>query len=135
MNKEQKVPVLLNIMLWFAQILLSVSFIWAGAMKLFKPAEQLAAMWPWTAAHPGLVNFTGVLDILAGLGLVLPALLRIVPKLTVYAALATIALMIVAIIFHISRGEVSQMGVNIFFTLAAAFIAWGRTAKASIGRR
>lgn len=129
MTNGQKVPVLQNIMLWLAQILLSVGFIWAGATKLFKPAEQLAAMWPWTAEHSGLVKFTGVLDILAGLGLVFPALLRMVPKLTVYTALATIVLMIAAIIFHISRAEGVQIGVNIFFAVAAAFIAWGRSAK------
>ncbi|MBO9701025.1 MAG: DoxX family protein [Sporocytophaga sp.] len=135
MTKEQKVPVLLNITLWIAQILLSVGFIWAGAMKLFKPAEQLAAMWPWTAEHADLVNLTGVIDILAGLGLVLPTLLRIVPRLTVYASLATIALMIAAIIFHISRGEGAQIGVNIFFAVAAAFIAWGRGVKKRINAR
>ncbi|WP_028980044.1 DoxX family protein [Sporocytophaga myxococcoides] len=135
MIKGEKKSVLLNITLWLAQILLVAGFTWAGAMKLFKPAEELAAMWPWTAAHPGLVNFTGILDILAGLGLVLPALLRRVSKFTVYIALATIVLMIAAIIFHISRGEVAQIGVNIFFAVTSAFIAWGRNVKAHISAR
>jgi hypothetical protein len=38
----------LTIALWGAQILLSGLLFWAAAMKLFLPAEKLAAMWPWT---------------------------------------------------------------------------------------
>jgi putative oxidoreductase len=72
------------------------------------------------------VKLTGILDLLAGLGLVLPGLFRIQPKLTVYAAYGIIALMIAASIFHISRGEASLIGVNIFFLAVAAFVAWGR---------
>lgn len=122
----------MNVILWIAQVILAVGFIWAAAMKLFQPADKLAAMWPWTADHAGLVKFTGVLDLLAGIGLVLPAALRIQPKLTIYAAYGTIALMIAASAFHIVRGEASQIGMNIFFAVMAVFIAWGRQMKAPI---
>lgn len=117
----------LNIILWITQVLLSITFIWAACMKLFQSSDKLAAMWPWTAENTVLVKLTGVLDLLAGLGLVLPGLLRIQPKLTIFTAYASIALMIAAIIFHVSRGEASQIGINIFFAALAAFIAWGRT--------
>ena len=49
-------------------------------MKFFQPADKLAEMWVLTADNAGLVKFTGVLDLLAGIGLVLPALLRIQPN-------------------------------------------------------
>ena len=101
----------------------------AASLKLFQHAQKLAEMWPWTAGNAGLVKFTGVLDLLAGIGLVLPAILRIQPKLTIYAAYGTIALMIAASIFHIARGEASQIVVNIFFMGFAIFIAWGRLRK------
>jgi putative oxidoreductase len=129
MTSEQTRANTLNIILWIAQILLSASFIWAGLMKLFSPGEKLATMWPWTAENITLVKFTGVLDILAGIGLVLPGLLRIQPKITIYSAYGTILLMIAASIFHISRGEASQIGANIFFLALAIFIAWGRSKK------
>lgn len=132
MMTAQKPSPTLNILLWIAQFTLAVGFIWASAMKLFQAAETLAEMWPWAAAHPGLVKFTGILDLLAGIGLVLPSLLRIYPQLTIYAAYATIALMVAASIFHISRGEASQIGINIFFAALALFIAWGRQAKVPI---
>lgn len=126
MTSAKKKSTLLTIALWLAQGLLAVSLIWAAMMKLFQPAAQLAAMWPWTAEYPTLVKLTGVFDLLAGIGLVLPALLRIKPRLTIYAAYGTVALMVAASLFHIARGEASQIGVNIVFAALAIFISWGR---------
>jgi len=132
MTSGQKKSTLLNVALWIVQVLLAVSLIWAATMKLFQPANQLAAMWPWTAEHPMLVKLTGFFDLLAGIGLVLPALLRIQPRLTLYAVYGIIALMVAASVFHIVRGEASQIGVNIVFALFASFIAWGRQTKSVI---
>ena len=123
MSTTQKTSKTLNIMLWVAQVLLAATFIWAGAMKLFKSTDL---PWAWVKENEGLVAFTGIVDVLAGLGLVLPTLLRIQPKLTIYAAYGTVLLMIAAIIFHLSRGEGSQIGFNIFCMLLAGFVAWGR---------
>jgi uncharacterized membrane protein YphA (DoxX/SURF4 family) len=127
MAQQQKISKALNISLWVAQILLAASLIWAASLKLFQPTDKLAQMWPWVAQVPNaLVKFTGLIDLLGGLGLILPGLLRIQPKLTYIAALCIVALMVVAGIFHISRGEASQIGANIAFAALALFIAWGR---------
>jgi hypothetical protein len=123
MPGEKKPFPLLNTVLWIAQFLLSVILTWSGAMKLFA-VDQLP--WPWIAENPMLAKLTALADLLAGIGLVLPALLRIQPRLTVYAAYGTIALMIAACTFHIVRGEGSQIGFNIFVAVVAGFIAWGR---------
>ncbi len=133
-NKQTNTRVL-NILFWTAQSLLAITLLWASVMKLFQPAATLAEMWPWTADNPGLVKLTGILDLLAGIGLIVPALLRIYPKLTVYAAYGTIALMIAAAVFHIVRGEASQIGVNVFVAALAGFIAWGRTKKVPIAHK
>lgn len=125
----------MNITLWIAQITLAAGFVWSAAMKLFQPTDKLADMWAWTADHAELVKLTGIVDLLAGMGLVLPALFHIQPKLTIYAAYGSVALMIAASIFHIARGETSQIGVNIFFALVAAFIAWGRQKKVPIASK
>ena len=126
MTQHQTPPKALNIASWVCQILLALTFVWAAGMKLFQPIEELAQMWPWTADNPTLTRITGVFDLLAGLGLVLPAAFRIRPVLTLYAAYGTIALMIAAIVFHVSRGEASQIGFNVFVLVAAMFIAWVR---------
>jgi len=125
----QKTSKTLHVILWFIQILLSITFIWSGAMKIFKPDEL---PWPWIKESPALAMITGVIDLLAGFGLVLPAMLRIYSKLTIYAAYGTISLMIAASIFHVSRGEGSQIGFNMFVLVCAIFIAWGRQTRARI---
>lgn len=126
---NQKKSKVLNIILWAFQILLAVTFIWAGGMKLFQPNEL---PWLWVKENPDLVTISGVFDLLAGFGLTLPSLLRIQPKMTIYAAYGTIALMISASIFHIIREEENQIGFNIFILLSAIFIAWGRSKKAPL---
>ena len=126
MTNKQSTSKTLHILLWVTQGLLSATLLWASATKLFKPAAELAQMWPWTAQHRGLVLFTGILDLLGALGLILPGILRIRPQLTRYAAYGIIALMIAASIFHISRGEAALIGINIVVAAMATFIAWGR---------
>ncbi len=127
-NHKMKV---LNVALWTAQVILSLSFFWSSYMKLFVPTEDLVKMWPWVKNNNILVKLTGMLDLLAGVGLIFPSLLRI-QKLTIYAGLGTIALMIAASIFHIARGEASLTGVNAFFAALAIFIVWGRAKKSII---
>ncbi|MES2627660.1 MAG: DoxX family protein [Bacteroidota bacterium] len=117
----------LNLLLWIAQGLVAATLLWGGCTKLFTPETELAALWPWTAdVSPAFVKFTGIVDLLAAVGLILPAALRIQPKLTPAAALGVVLLMIAASVFHISRGEGSSIGINIFVGVLAGFIAWGR---------
>jgi DoxX-like family len=93
-------------------------------------------MWPWAGQVPALlVKFTGFVDVLAAIGLVLPALLRIQTKLTPIAAIGVMVLMAVAGVFHIARGEASVIGVNLGFAAIAAFVAWGRMTKAPISAK
>jgi hypothetical protein len=116
----------LNLILLIIQSLLAATFLWASYMKLFQSADKLAAMWPWTANNQMLVKGTGVIDLLAGIGIVLPTLVHIQPKLAVFTAYSIIALMIAASIFHITRGETNQIGFNIFVMALSVFVAWGR---------
>jgi putative oxidoreductase len=117
----------MNILLWIAQILLSTSLIWAAGVKLFQPIEQLETIWPWTGdVSRAFVRFTGVIDLLGALGVILPSLFRFKPVLAPIAAIGIVLLMIAASIFHISRGEGSQIGFNIVFAVIAAFVAYGR---------
>ncbi len=129
MTTEEKKTKTMNIILWITQGLLTSIFIWAGFMKIFKP-EDLP--FPWVKDNTNLVLITGIVDLLGGLGIVLPTLFRIQPKLTIFAAYGIIVLMTVASVFHISRGEAKDIGFNIFMALLAVFVAWGRQTKAPI---
>jgi putative oxidoreductase len=123
----------LHIALWVAQVILGLMFLMAGFMKTTQPIDQLSPMMPWTGQIPsGLVRFIGISEFLGGLGLLLPAALRIKPQLTGWAAVGLVTIMVFAIIYHISKGEASVIGINIFLGAVAAFIAWGRLKKAPI---
>ena len=122
----------MHLSLWVAQVLLALSLMMGTVLK-FMPIEKVSVMMPWTGQVPVLVvRLLGIIDLLGALGLILPALLRIKPQLTPLAALCTISLMLSAIVFHVSRGEASVIGFNVFSAFIATFIAWGRFKKAPI---
>jgi uncharacterized membrane protein YphA (DoxX/SURF4 family) len=129
MAAEQKTSKIFNSILWIAQGLLALTFIWAGFMKICKPEEL---PFPWVKEDPHLALATGVIDLLAGIGIILPALLRVKTRLIIFAAYGIIVLMIAACVFHISRGEAKNIGFNIFMLLMAIFVVWGRQKKAPI---
>ena len=126
MTEQQKTSNQLNIILWIAQIVLAIFFIMGAVMK-FMPIEKISAMMPWTGQVPAfVVRLLGFIDLLGAAGLILPSLLRIKPKLTAWAAVGIILMMVCATIFHVARGEASVTGINVFSMLIAGFIAWGR---------
>lgn len=118
---------LLNASLWVAQTLVFIAFVLIGWMKLFKPIPELAAMWPWTGQLPVvIVRVLAVIDIAGGVGIFIPALMRIKPDLTVAAATGCMVLQICAMTFHISRGEIGVIPFNVIFLALSIFILWGR---------
>ncbi|HEX8659870.1 MAG TPA: DoxX family protein [Hymenobacter sp.] len=123
----------LNAILWIVQVLLAAIFLMAGFMKLSQPIDQLATSLPWVTQVPSaLVRFIGLAEVLGGLGLLLPSLLRIQPRLTVLAAWGLVLVMLLASAFHLSRGESMMVGPNLVIAALAAFVAWGRSKKALI---
>lgn len=121
----------LHYTLWFSQMIISASFIWAAYTKLFTPPAELGNMWPWTKENPLLVQFTAIVDFAGGVSIVLFWLIRTTQKWTSWIAVAIILQMVSASVFHILRGEASVIGINIFMALLATFIAWGRWVKNS----
>src|SRR5688572_23451017 len=93
----------LHIGLWITQVLLAIVFAGTGLWKLFTPIPDLAKLIPWAGeVSPAFLYTIAVIDLLGGLGLVLPALTRIKPGLTVLAALGCALLQVCAIVFHFS---------------------------------
>lgn len=126
----------IQIGLWVAQILLALAFGMAGAMKATTPYDQLAAAMSWVPYAPeALVRFIGISEIAGALGLVLPALTRIQPRLTPLAAALLAIVMVLAAATHAWFAEWSGIGVNAVLGGLAAFVAWGRTVRAPIASR
>jgi uncharacterized membrane protein len=116
-----------NVVLWVLQWVLAVAFVVAGVLKATQPTEKLAAQLPWVRDFStGTVRFIGVVEILGGLGLVLPALTGIAPILTPLAATGIGIIMILAAVVHARRKETSGIVVNVVILVLAALVAWGR---------
>jgi hypothetical protein len=118
----------LRLSIWAVQVLAFVAFVSTGLVKLLKPIPELAAMWPWTGQLPvPAVRVLAIIDIAGGVGVLLPSLTRIMPRLAVVAAWCCVTLQIFAMVFHISRGEEAVTPVNIVFLALVAYVAWGRS--------
>jgi uncharacterized membrane protein len=116
-----------NVFLWIVQAILAAMFVMAGLMKSTQPQEKLAPKLPWVADFtPGTVKFIGVVELLGGLGLILPAATGIAPVLTPAAATGLAIAMILAAATHIRRREPSGVAVNAVLFALAVFVAWGR---------
>ncbi len=127
----------LRIALWGVQLLLGAMFTMAGVMKATAPIPELVAkgvIWAKDIPEP-LVRFIGASEFLGAMGLLLPSLTRIKPILTPVAAIGLATIMALAVPFHLSRGEPAAIVFNLVLGGLAAFIAWGRFAKAPIARR
>lgn len=119
----------MNLALWIATGLLAVVALVGGITKTFVPKEKLAAHHggEWvTHAGVGFVKTLGVLELLAAVGLILPAVLDIAPVMVPVTALCWVLLMVGAIITHGRLGQFTFVVLNSVYLALAAFIAWGR---------
>lgn len=98
-------------------------------MKATRPIEQLKPIMAWIDAVPvGVVCVNGIAELLAGIGLPVPALTGIQPWLTPAAAADLVLIQLLAMGFHSRRHEYPALPVNIVLTAVLAFVAYGRLA-------
>lgn len=118
----------MNITLWIVASVLGTAFLAGGAMKLAQPKEKLAASgWDWVEDFDGgTVKVIGALEILAGVGLILPAALDVAPVLVPLAATGLAVLMALAALTHARRKEPQGITVAVVLLAVAVFVAWGR---------
>ncbi|AGZ42361.1 DoxX family protein [Actinoplanes friuliensis] len=118
----------MNIALWIVAGLLAVAFLFSGGMKVVRKREDLLkAGMGFVEDFPlGAVRAIGALEVLAAIGLILPAVLDIATVLVPLAATGLALMMVGAIIVHIRRGETKALAPNIVLLLLAVFVAWGR---------
>jgi uncharacterized membrane protein YphA (DoxX/SURF4 family) len=118
----------MNIALWIIAALLAVAVLASGAMKLTRPKEKLAAFGMGWAEDfsAGAVKAIGTLEVLAAVGLILPAALDIAPVLVPLAAVGLVVLMAGAIITHLRRHEAQVIASPMALLALAVLVAWGR---------
>ena len=109
--------------LWIIQGLLALLFVFAGGFKLFMPIEELMK----ETGMPGpFMRFISVAELLGGIGLILPGLLRIRPSLTPLAAAGLVIVMIGATVLTLEKGDVALALAPLAVGLLLAFVAYGR---------
>ncbi len=112
--------------LWFLQIVFGLYFISIGVMHFVVPDGLPDAM-SWIYDLSSTVHaVAGTLEILGGVGLILPSLLGIRPELTVWAAVGLALVMVAAAVWHAGRGESMNIAINAVNGAVLAFIAYGR---------
>jgi hypothetical protein len=85
--------------------------------------DFLAKTIHWVADVPaGLVRFIGIGELLAAIGLIVPAATGILPQVTAVAASGLEFIMTSASILHIIRGEFFALPMTIVLTALAAFV-------------
>jgi uncharacterized membrane protein YphA (DoxX/SURF4 family) len=108
----------MNAAVWVLQVLLALAFLLAGAMKSTQPRQKLATSMGWVEDYSdNTVRTIGLLEVLAGIGLLLPAVTGVA---TVLVPLAAVALA------HRRRGEPQMIGINAALLLVAVVVAWAR---------
>jgi uncharacterized membrane protein YphA (DoxX/SURF4 family) len=119
---------IMNIVLWIIQILLALLFLFAGGTKLVIPYDKMMEMGsPNQVALPALFfKFIGVVELLGGVGLVLPGLLRIKKGLTPLAAIGLTIIMIGAVIITAAGDGVAMAITPLVVGVLCALVAYGR---------
>lgn len=114
----------MKLAVWVVSGLLALGFLGTGAMKVFPPEADVAALAEGVPVI--LMRMAGVAEILGALGLILPAATRIMPILTPLAASGLVVTMIGATIANLVIGEYASIVQTIIFGALAAFVAWAR---------
>ena len=112
-----------NYALWTIQVLLALLFVFSGVTKFLMP---VAKMQEGPVKFPmAFLYFIGVAEILGGLGLVLPGMLRIKRGLTPLAAAGLLIIMIGATVVTVMGGGASFL-IPLVVGVLVAFVAYGR---------
>jgi hypothetical protein len=108
----------------------------AGLPKVSASMAEVAQKFPPMAQFPeALIRFIGIAELAGALGLVLPAITRVMPNLVPLAGIGLALVMLLALGFHASRSEFQALPTNIILGGLALFVSWGRFRKAPIPPR
>ena len=112
-----------NVTLWVIQGLLAALFLFAGSIKLILPIEAMAG----PVSLPGwFLRFIGVAEVTGAIGLILPWLTRIQPRLTPMAASGLVIIMSGATAITVIGGPAATAAVPFVVGLLAATVAYSR---------
>ena len=117
----------MNVVLWVSQGLLAALFLVAGLTKSVQTMAEMSEKMLWVATTPEwVVRLAGISEVLGALGVIIPAVMRIRPALSPLAAACLALVMALALVFHLVRGEMYALPINLVLMALALFVAYGR---------
>lgn len=123
----------MRVTVWIVSGVLAVVFLFVGMAKVSAPAAELEVMARGVPVF--LLKLAGIAEVLGAVGLVLPALTRIVPILTPLAASGLVLTMLGATISNIITGQYAIIPMTVILGLLAGFVAWARFGKYAVHPR
>jgi uncharacterized membrane protein YphA (DoxX/SURF4 family) len=113
-----------NGFLWTLQILLAMLFAFAGVSKFVMDPAQMAP--PGSPVSASFLRFIGLCECLGAIGLILPQLTGIRPRLTPVAALALLVIMIGAVIVTLMTQAAALALLPLVAGVLLCVVAYGR---------
>lgn len=112
--------------LWGLQVVFGIYFVAVGVVHFVVPPGLPAPMQWMYELSPSLHYISGTAEVLGGLGLILPGLTGIQTRLTALAAAGLMVVMLLAVVFHLPRGQAQNVATNVVLAVILGFIAYGR---------
>jgi uncharacterized membrane protein len=117
----------MNVALWIVASVLALGFTAGSIVKLTWSYERYAARLHWPADFTASqVKLIGVVELLGGIGLVLPGVLDTARALVPIAASGMALYMAGAVTERVRRREHKEMVGDLLFVAALVFVSWGR---------
>jgi uncharacterized membrane protein YphA (DoxX/SURF4 family) len=116
----------MNILLWVLQIALAWLCIAGGIFQIFRIEELRKGVAAMRALPRGLWAFLGAFGCVAGVCLIVPGAIHVLPVLTPIAAAAVAAESVLISAFYVYYHDSSPLVYSVAMAILAAFIAYGR---------
>jgi uncharacterized membrane protein YphA (DoxX/SURF4 family) len=114
----------MNITLWILQVLLAAVFAAHGWMLVAPPPELIEIMNQEMGVPFRLV--LGIAEMLGAVGILLPGITRVMPRLTEVSAACFAFVSVSATVWHVVRGETSSALITTALLVVTALVAYGR---------
>jgi hypothetical protein len=113
----------MGVALWIVQVVLALTFLFAGVAKFVMSAEDLTKDIDLSVAF---LRFIGACEVLGAFGLLLPGPLRLHRALTPLAAAGLVVIMIGAVVITVASMGVGPALFPLVVGILAAFVTYGR---------
>ena len=119
--------------LWAAQWILALAFEWIGMVKLGLTADHLRPYYGLGGkATTAMVHTVGAVEVAISLAVILPAITRLLPRVSTLAAAGLGAIALLGTFMPVTAAGAGLPALNLALASLAAFVVWGRLAKAPV---